>query len=202
MPPAATAPLQDLGPLILRHHALHLQQQVVLGRGANRPIQEDDLHPGAPQLVYEQHLIGVAPRQAIRRVDIDPVQPAGRRKVAQLLEGRSRQSGATVAVIDEALHRREDQSVRRNARLQGRDLAGTGILAALLLGGDPGIDGSTKQLLHAYLRTIDSGHFGLGAPTSPQRADRRSTRRSTVGSRQSKAAASQALLCRLSSWLT
>ena len=38
MPLAATAPLQDLGSLILRDHALHLQQQVVLGRCADRPI--------------------------------------------------------------------------------------------------------------------------------------------------------------------
>ncbi|HVI16965.1 MAG TPA: hypothetical protein VM712_01220, partial [Gaiellales bacterium] len=88
MPLAAAAPLQDLGPLILRHHALHLQQQVILGRGANRPIEEDDLHPGAVQFVHKQHLVGVAPRQTIRGVDVDPVQRASRSEVAQLLEGR------------------------------------------------------------------------------------------------------------------
>src|SRR4051812_21738652 len=42
---AAPAALQDLGPLILGHHALDLQQQVVLRREADRPIEEDDLNP-------------------------------------------------------------------------------------------------------------------------------------------------------------
>jgi hypothetical protein len=44
--------------------------------------------------------------------------------------------------------------------------------------------------------------FGIAVPTSAQQADGRSTRRCTVGTTTSKAAASQALLCRVSSWLT
>src|SRR3954465_6214085 len=37
---AAPAALQDLGPLVLGHHALDLQQQIVLRREADRPIEE------------------------------------------------------------------------------------------------------------------------------------------------------------------
>jgi hypothetical protein len=171
MPLAATAPLQDLGSLIFCHHALHLQQQVILGRGANRPIVEDDLHASAVQFVHEQHLVGVAPREAVRRVDIDPVQPASRSKVAQLLERRACQGGAAIAVIDETLSRRKDQPIRRDPRLQGCDLAGNGVLASLLLGGDPGIDGNPKQLLHAYFLTIDLAYCGASAPTSRRQVD-------------------------------
>ena len=101
-------------------------------------------------------------------MNVDPVQPATRREVAQLLEGRPRQRGATVAVIDEALRRREDRPVRRDARLQGRDLAGNSTAVGLLLGGDPGVDGDTKRLLHAYLLTMDLVHLGVAVPTSAQ----------------------------------
>ena len=49
MPFATAAALQDLGPLILGHHALHLEQQSVLRRVAPElAIEEDDLDPGAP----------------------------------------------------------------------------------------------------------------------------------------------------------
>ena len=35
----------NLGALILGHHALHLQQQVVFRAAAQLPVQEDDFHP-------------------------------------------------------------------------------------------------------------------------------------------------------------
>jgi hypothetical protein len=49
---------------------------------------------------------------------------------------------------------------------------------------------------------MDLARFGIAVPTSAPLAGDRSTRRCTVGSTTSKAAASQALLCRVSSWLT
>jgi len=49
---------------------------------------------------------------------------------------------------------------------------------------------------------VDLAHLGIAVPTSAQRADDRSARRCTVGTTTSKAAASHALLCRASSWLT
>jgi hypothetical protein len=49
---------------------------------------------------------------------------------------------------------------------------------------------------------MDLAHFGNAVPTSAQQAGDRSTRRCTVGTTTSKAAASHALLCRVSSWLT
>jgi hypothetical protein len=44
---ATAAALLDLGALVLRHHALNLQQQVIFGRHTDRPIQKHDLHTGA-----------------------------------------------------------------------------------------------------------------------------------------------------------
>jgi hypothetical protein len=44
---APSAALEDLGPLIFRQHALHLEEQVVLRRRADRSVEEDDLGAGA-----------------------------------------------------------------------------------------------------------------------------------------------------------
>ena len=49
---------------------------------------------------------------------------------------------------------------------------------------------------------MDLAHFGMAVPTSAPQAGDRSPRRRTVGTTTSKAAASQALLYRASSWLT
>ena len=107
MPLAAPAALQDLGPLVLGHHALDLQQQVVLRREADRPVEEDDLDPGAAELVDQQHLVGVAARQPVGRVDVDAIERARGDRVAQPLEGRADQRGAAVALVDEAVLGRE-----------------------------------------------------------------------------------------------
>lgn len=55
----AAASLEDLGPLILGDHALNLEQQIILGRTANRTIQEYDLHTGTTELVDQQRLMGI-----------------------------------------------------------------------------------------------------------------------------------------------
>src|SRR5207302_8055800 len=51
---AAAAPLQDLGALIFRDDPLNLEQQVVLGRAAQRPVEEDQLNAASPQLLDEE----------------------------------------------------------------------------------------------------------------------------------------------------
>src|SRR5215207_1256860 len=85
---AAPAALQDLGPLVLGHHALDLQQQIVLRREADWSIEEDDLNPSPVELVNQQHLIGVAPRQPVGGVDVQAIEGAGRNGIAQTLERR------------------------------------------------------------------------------------------------------------------
>jgi hypothetical protein len=56
---APSAALEALGPLILRQHALHLEEQVVLRRRADRPIEEDDLGAGALELFHQDDLVGI-----------------------------------------------------------------------------------------------------------------------------------------------
>jgi len=46
---AATAPaaLQDFWPARIRNDALHLEQEIILRRAANRAVQKDDFRAGA-----------------------------------------------------------------------------------------------------------------------------------------------------------
>ena len=50
---AAAATLEDLGALVLGHHALDLQEQVVLRRHPDRAVEEHDLGAAAAELVEQ-----------------------------------------------------------------------------------------------------------------------------------------------------
>src|SRR4051812_20667991 len=131
---AAPAAFEDLGPLVLGHHALDLEQQVVLRREADRPVEEDDLDPGAAELVDQEDLVGVAARQPVGRVDVDAIERARGGRVAQALEGRADERGPAVALVEEAMLGRDAQPLLREARLQGGELAGDGLVGRLLVG--------------------------------------------------------------------
>ena len=73
---ATPVPLDDLGPFILRHHPLHLEQQIIFWALARGAVEEDDLDARAAELIDQQDLIGIFAGQAIGRVDIEPVHTA------------------------------------------------------------------------------------------------------------------------------
>jgi hypothetical protein len=50
---AAAATLEDLGALVLGHHTLDLQEQVVLRRHPDRAVEEHDLGAAAAELVEQ-----------------------------------------------------------------------------------------------------------------------------------------------------
>jgi hypothetical protein len=58
--------LGDLSPLVLRDHALKLQQQLVLRRVRLGPFEKSDFCPRSAELLHQESLIHVLPRQAIR----------------------------------------------------------------------------------------------------------------------------------------
>src|SRR3954467_9233219 len=157
---AAPAALQDLGPLVLGHHALDLQQQIVLRREAGRRIEEDDLNPRPVELVHQQHLISVAPRQSVRGVDVQAIKVAGRHGIAQTLEGGPHQGGSAVALVGKATLGRQGEAVLREAGLQRRDLAIDGVAGRLLLGRDAGVDGDAHGC-HAHSLLVRSAVSGL-----------------------------------------
>ena len=101
---ATAVAFHDLGALILGDHPLHLQEEVVFRALAQRPVEEDDLHPGTPELLHQQHLIGVFARQPIGGVHIHAVHRTSRDDITQALEGRPNQGRPAIAFIQK-LHR-------------------------------------------------------------------------------------------------
>ena len=61
----ASAALEELGTLVLGDHALDLQEQVVLGAAADGAVEEHHLHAGTAELLDQEHLVGIAPGQAV-----------------------------------------------------------------------------------------------------------------------------------------
>jgi hypothetical protein len=119
---AAPAALADLGAFVLGHHALDLKQQIVFRRGADRAVEEDHLDPGPPELVDQQHLVGIVAGQAVGAMDIKTVEHC--RRIAQALQRGSDQGSARISVIDEATLRFQADTILDQASFQGRDLAG------------------------------------------------------------------------------
>ncbi|SAL07518.1 hypothetical protein AWB78_08613 [Caballeronia calidae] len=63
---ATTVTLGDLRPLVLRDHALHLQQQRLFRRRPDCVIEEYDLHAAGRELFHQQRLVRIFARQAVR----------------------------------------------------------------------------------------------------------------------------------------
>jgi hypothetical protein len=82
MPLATAVAFHDLGALRLGDPPLHRQEEVVFRALAQRPVEEDDLHPGTPALLHQQHLIGVCARQPIGGVHRQAVHRASRDDIA------------------------------------------------------------------------------------------------------------------------
>jgi hypothetical protein len=80
---AAPAALADLGAFVLGHHALDLKQQIVFRRGADRAVEEDHLDPGPPELVDQQHLVGIVAGQAVGAMDIKTVERSRRDRASR-----------------------------------------------------------------------------------------------------------------------
>jgi len=138
---AAAVAFDNLGPLVLGHHALDLEQQIVFGTAPEFPIQEDHLHTEAGQFIDEQHLIGVFARQAVRGMHIEPVHRTGGRQITEALQGRPHQGRATVPIVQKRHRLGEREPVGRDALAQRSDLTGNGVGFGLTIRRHPGIDG-------------------------------------------------------------
>jgi len=96
----ATTALQNLSAFIFGNHALNLEQEIILRRIPDRPVQKHDVHAGAPKLVDEQRLMGVAPSQAIRGMDIQALDLAASGRITKSLERRAYKDRAAEAFVD------------------------------------------------------------------------------------------------------
>jgi hypothetical protein len=83
------AAFQDLGAFVFSNHALELQKQIILRGDADRPVQEHDFGSGAAELLDEEHLISIAPSQAVRGLDVKAIEAAHGDRVAQPFKSRA-----------------------------------------------------------------------------------------------------------------
>ncbi len=139
MPASTAAAFQDLGPLVLGDHALDLEQEIVLGAGADGAVHEDDLGAGPPELLDEEDLIGVAPGQTVRCKDKDLIEHAGGHGIPQPFQSWPQERGAAVAFVDELIAGICRQASAGDPLAQRRKLAGHGVAAGLLLARHPRI---------------------------------------------------------------
>src|SRR5687767_10926568 len=107
----ATAPLGDLRALVLGDHPPELAQQLVLRRaGPLGLLGEHDLDPAAGELLEQQHLVGVAAREPVRRMAEDDLEASLERAVAKPLQRRAPQADAREPVVLEDELLRDEQS--------------------------------------------------------------------------------------------
>ena len=140
VPFSPAAPFKYLGTFIFCHHPLNLEQQIFLGRPADVMVEEDDLDAMPLQFLDQKHLIRVATGEAIRRVNIDPIEGASRGLVAEALQSRTQKCSTAVAFVDEAQFGFQSQAIGQDTCLQGLDLAGDRIGFGLLFRRNPGVD--------------------------------------------------------------
>ena len=88
MPLPPTRPFEDLSAFVLGDHALKLHQQLILGGGARRGVEEASLDSVTSEFLDQQHLVGVLPAQPIRTVNEHDLDVARGRQVAYPFQSR------------------------------------------------------------------------------------------------------------------
>lgn len=105
-----------------------------MGVLAHRPIQELDLRSITLQLLYEQNLVDVVARQAVRRRDHDALEASGRGRIPQLIQAGAAQRGAAVAVIPKDMLQRQVPASSLDIGAQALQLLLSGVCLGLALG--------------------------------------------------------------------
>src|SRR3982751_1806492 len=126
-------------------------------------LQERHLTAGTAELLEQQNLVGVAPRQTVGAQYRDMRNGAVADGVTQGVEAGSVEAGATVALIPEDVFLCDLESCSCGPAPQGGELAVNGLLALLALGRDAGIEGGA--------------HGGLTSAGGRKRADGEISRR-------------------------
>jgi hypothetical protein len=138
---AAAEALAENGALVFGDGALDLQQQLIVRVIRDRVVQERHLAAGPAELLQEQDLVGVAPRQAIGAQHRDEPDGAVADGVAQRVEAGSVEAAAAVALVAEDVLLGELMAVGGGPSAQGGELAVDRLLALLALGRDAGVEG-------------------------------------------------------------
>jgi len=137
---AATTAFQHSRPLVLGEHALELQQQVVLWRSADRPVEKHDLRAGAREFLDQNGLVRVGAGETVGGMHVDEVDGGQGDQVAQALQGGPDQAGPAVAVVEEAERLADLAAIGGRSCQQVLHLTIDRVLLGLLVRRHPSVD--------------------------------------------------------------
>ena len=161
VPLATPRPFENLGAFVLGNHALKLHQQLILGRGVRRAVEEAGLDTVTSELFDQQDLVGVLPTQPVRTVHEHHLDVAGGRQVTHPLQPRPFESRPAIAVVFEDPLLRHLQLERRRPLDQRRRLARDRVRFPLLIRGHARVN---RRHLHrdAPFRGLQTGRIRAG----------------------------------------
>ena len=170
---ATATALQEFRTLVLGDHALHLEQQLIFGTAIQRSVEENHLNATALELVDQQDLVDIRSRQAVRRLDVEPVEGTGRGRVAQPGQGRSNQRGTTITAIDEAEVCHQGNGVLARPRTQGAHLTSDYVCIGFSFRSDADIDRGPNRLMmgHAVRPPLTVGPIPAESGSSSHRCE-------------------------------
>jgi hypothetical protein len=142
---AAAEPLGEHRPLVLGDGPLDLEQELVVRIVGDRRVDELDVAAGPAELLQQEDLVGVTPRQPVGAEDRDDIELAGAGGVAEAVEGGSVEARSGVSLVDEDVLVLELMPAIRGPAAEGRELAVDRLVTPLPLGRDPGRDGGSHD---------------------------------------------------------
>ena len=180
LPPAAH-PLGDQRALILRDRPADLQQQLIMGILAHRPVQELHLAAAPGKLIDQQHLVDIVARQPVRRGDQDQVQIGQRRMVPQPVQPRPAKASAAIAVIAVNMLVLQLPAAPGNSRAQPVKLLLDGLRLGLAGGRHPRIHRYAHQAPPRRSAPDPAGRLLRPSAPAADRPDPTGARRRDVG---------------------
>jgi hypothetical protein len=96
----SSASLQDFRSLVLRDHALDLEQELIFRRLSYYSVQANHFDSGTEKLFKQEHLMSVMTCQPIRAMDVEMINAACRSHVSEAFKGRANKGGSPVAIVD------------------------------------------------------------------------------------------------------
>jgi hypothetical protein len=136
--PAAHA-LGNQGAFVFGHGPPDLEQELVMGVLAHGVLDELDDTAAAFQFLQQEDLMDIFTGEAVGRSDEHAVKARLGDLIAQAIQARALERGATVAVIAKDLVRGTGPLHGLELGLQARQLLVDGLGLGLALAGDPGI---------------------------------------------------------------
>jgi hypothetical protein len=138
---AAPAALENLRALVLRDHALHLHEQLVLGRLTCGAVQKHRYDPVPSEFVQQQHLVSVLASETIGTVHVENLDGPFSSAIAKSLERGTHERGAADALVDVDILRKNEVTIGLGALLERGDLTLDGRLLRLLFRRDTRVQG-------------------------------------------------------------